>query len=69
MEKVKNIHVDSCETLISYDVSPLFMSIPVDKALDVVKQLLISDDIWKKPISGRGSSTLLARFLSADHIF
>ena len=45
---MKNIHVDSCETLISYDVSALFTSIPVDKALEVVEVLLNSDDSLKE---------------------
>ena len=45
---MKNIHVDPCETLISNDVSALFTSISVDKALEEVEELLNSEDNRKE---------------------
>ena len=47
VSKIKHLSVDCNETLISYDVLALFTSIPVDKALEVVENLLKSQDCWK----------------------
>ncbi len=50
VDKIENIMVDASKILISYDVSALFTSIPVDGALEVVKHLimLINDNSWKQ---------------------
>ena len=48
VDKVKNIVVDSSEILISYNVSALFTSIPVDRESEVVKHLLINDNSKKQ---------------------
>ena len=46
--KVKDLKVDETEVQTSYDVTALFTSVPVDGALEVIKELLESDDSWKK---------------------
>ena len=48
--KVKDLKVDDTEVQTSYDVTALFTSVPVDGALEVIKELLESDDSWKKRI-------------------
>ena len=47
VSKIKHLSVDGNKTLISNDVSALFTSIPVDKALEVVENLIKSQDCWK----------------------
>ena len=42
MDKLKSIKLQDNEELVSFDVSALFTSIPVDQALDVINQLSIS---------------------------
>ena len=42
MDKLKSITLQENEELVSFDVSALFTSIPVDQALDVINQLIIS---------------------------
>ena len=39
--------MDDNEILTSYDVTALFPSVPVDSALEVIKELLQKDDSWK----------------------
>ena len=45
---VKDLKVEPDEILISYDVSAIFTSIPVDSALEAVKIALEKDDSWKE---------------------
>ena len=42
MEKLKSIKLRDDEELVSFDVSALFTSIPVNQALDVINQLIIN---------------------------
>ena len=42
MDKLKSIKLQDNEELISFDVSALFTSIPVNQALDVINQLIIN---------------------------
>ena len=42
MDKLKSIKLQDNEELVSFDASPLFTSIPVNQALDVINQLIIS---------------------------
>ena len=48
VNRVKDLKVEPEEILISYDVSALFTSIPVDSALEAVKIALEEDDSWKE---------------------
>ena len=42
MDKLKSIKLQENEELVSFDVSALFTSIPVNQALDVINQLIIN---------------------------
>ena len=42
MDKLKSIKLQDNEELVSFDISALFTSIPVNQALDVINQLIIS---------------------------
>ena len=42
MDKLKSIKLQDNEELVSFDVSALFTSIPINQTLDVIKQLIIS---------------------------
>ena len=44
VEYVKNCHVQKNEIFVSFDVVSLFASVPVDKAFDLVLELLSCDD-------------------------
>ncbi|XP_072033380.1 uncharacterized protein [Amphiura filiformis] len=48
VEDIRDLQLDPDESLVSFDVSALFTSIPVDKTLEVVGELLKSDSSWKK---------------------
>ncbi|XP_072046288.1 uncharacterized protein [Amphiura filiformis] len=48
VERIKSLCLEPGEIQISYDVSALFTSIPVDSALDVAKDLLEKDTSWKE---------------------
>ena len=41
MDKLQSIRLQDNEELVSFDVSALFTSIPVNQALDVINQLII----------------------------
>ena len=47
VEKISDLKFDPDESIVSFDVSALFTSIPVKEALEVVKELLERDDSWK----------------------
>ena len=48
VEQVKHITLAPGECLSSYDVSALFTSVPVDPALNIIKDLLEKDHILKE---------------------
>ena len=48
MEQVKHITLAPGECLSSYDVSSLFTSVPVDPALNIIKDLLEKDHTLKE---------------------
>ncbi|XP_072041269.1 uncharacterized protein [Amphiura filiformis] len=48
VENIRDLKLESDESLVSFDVSALFTSIPVDKTLEVVGELLRNDTSWKK---------------------
>ena len=41
MDKLQSINIQDNEELVSFDVSALFTSIPVNQALDVINNLII----------------------------
>ena len=41
MDKLQSVKLQDNEELVSFDVSALFTSIPVNQALDVINQLII----------------------------
>ncbi|XP_053400503.1 uncharacterized protein LOC128557292 [Mercenaria mercenaria] len=47
-EKIKNLEVPPVKKLVSYDVTALFTSIPVDKAIKVIKERLKKDNTLKE---------------------
>ncbi len=48
VERVKELKLEPKDANIYFDVSALFTSIPVSQALTVVRELLESDNTWKK---------------------
>ena len=48
MEQAKHITLAPGECLISYDVSALFISVPVDPALNIIQDLLEKDHTIKE---------------------
>ena len=58
---IKNKRVEEDEVLISYDVSALFTSVPVNKALTVIHERLVSDEtlVERTPLSASHVTKLL----------
>ena len=48
MEQAKQIKLEPGECLSSYDVSALFTSVPIDPALNIIKDLLDKDNTLKE---------------------
>ena len=48
VNKIKDLGVPPAQKLVSFDVSALFTSIPIDFALKAIKQKLIQDNSWQK---------------------
>ena len=48
VEQIRDLQLDPDESLVSFDVSALFTFIPVDKTLDIVRELLNKDNTWRK---------------------
>ena len=51
VEQIHDLQLEPDESLVSFDVSALFTSIPVDKTLDIVRELLNKDTTWRKDAS------------------
>ena len=48
VNKIKDLEVPPTQKMVSFDVSALFTSIPVEFALQAIKQKLSNDESWKK---------------------
>ena len=48
VEQAKHFKLESGECLSSYDVSALFTSVPIDPALNIIKDLLVKDNTLKE---------------------
>ena len=48
VNSIKNIKVEEGETLVSYDVTALYPSIPQEEAIDIISQKLLQDNSLKK---------------------
>ena len=48
VEQAKHFKLESGECLSSYDVSALFTSVPIDPALQIIKDLLVKDNTLKE---------------------
>ena len=48
VEQAKHFKLESEECLSSYDVSALFTSVPIDPALNIIKDLLVKDNTLKE---------------------
>ena len=69
VEQVKHITLAPGECLSSYDVSSLFTSVPVDAALNIIKDLLEKDHTLKdRTVMAVSDIILLLEFLSQEHI-
>ena len=58
VEKIKDLEVPPPWKLVSYDVSALFTSIPIQEALDVTKRLLEKDKSWTEKTKLNASDIL-----------
>ena len=68
VEQAKHITLAPGECLSSYDVSALFTSVPVDPALNIIKDLLEKDHTLKERTVMKVSDIiLLLEFLSQEH--
>ena len=68
-EYVKNLKVDPDEELRSYDVSALFTSVPVNKAMVIIRRRLEEDENLNKrtPLSPNDIITLLEKCLNCTY--
>ena len=70
MEQVKHITLVSGECLSSYDVSSLFTSVPVDQALNIIKDLLEKEYTLKdRTVMGVNDIILLLEFCLKNTYF
>ena len=70
VEQVKHITLAPVECLSSYDVSALFTSVPVDPALNIIKDLLEKDHTLKeRTVMEVSDIILLLEFFSRTHTF
>ena len=63
--------VNDDEILVSYDVSALFTSVPVDKALQVIQERLLNDTslLDRTPLSPERRTRLLELCLKCTYLF
>ena len=70
VEQVKQIKLEPGECLISYDVSALFTSVPIDPALNIIKDLLVKDNTLKeRTVVEVGDIILLLEFCLKNTYF
>ena len=64
VEQIRDLQLDPDESLVSFDVSALFTSIPVDKTLDIVRELLNKDNTWWKDAAESLDTDTVIKLLS-----
>ena len=70
VEQVKHIKLEPGECLSSYDVSALFTSVPIDPALNIIKDLLDKDNTLKeRTVMEVGDIILLLEFCLKNTYF
>ena len=60
----RDLKLNPDESLVSFDVSALFTSIPVDKTLDIVRELLNKDNTWRKDAAESLDTDTVIKLLS-----
>ena len=69
VEQAKHFKLKAGECLSSYDVSALFTSVPIDPALNIIKDLLDKDNTLKeRTVMEVGDIILLLEFCLKKHI-
>ena len=70
VEQAKHIKLEPGECLSSYDVSALFTSVPIDPALNIIKDLLDKDNTLKeRTVMEVGDIILLLKFCLKNTYF
>ena len=70
VEQAKHFKLEAGECLSSYDVSFLFTSVPIDPALNIIKDLLVKDDTLKeRTVMEVGDIILLLEFCLKNTYF
>ena len=70
VEQAKHFKLEAGECLSSYDVSALFTSVPIDPALNIIKDLLVKDNILKeRTVMEVGDIILLLEFCLKNTYF
>ena len=70
VEQAKHIKLEAGECLSSYDVSALFTSVPIDPALNIIKDLLDKDNTLKeRTVMEVGDIILLLEFCLKHILF
>ena len=64
VEEVKDLKLHPDESLVSFDVTALFTSIPVNDTLEVIKEILEKDNSWKKGLAEQLSVENVVHLLS-----
>ena len=70
VEQAKHFKLEAGECLSSYDVSALFTSVPIDPALNIIKDLLVKDNtLWKGQLWQLRTLSYYWNFVSKTHTF
>ena len=69
VEQAKQIKLEPGECLSSYDVSALFTSVPIDPALNIIKDLLNMDTILKERTGMEVSGIILLLDFCLKHTY